>query len=196
MTSAAEPRSDKSKANDGMVSLLQAARIARLHATTLATWIKTGLIEPTNAANIAPGTGNHRRFDLKDLTAICVCAALREGGVDVRALRKVQTALRNHDRDFATARLALIVPPKVQKGGTNHYAVADVALLHRKDDFADLAMSLLKKPGQFLLADIELAPVVRRARQQFAKVSKERPAVRGRRKGVKYGPRTKRAATG
>ena len=186
-------RSDHGKADDGCVSLPQAARIADMRETTLAGWITKGLIEPTNAANIAPGTGVHRRFDLRDLTAICVCAALRAQGVSARAMRKIQGALRAHDRTFANARLALIVPPRVQHGGPSHYAPADVAILKGREGLADLAESLLAKPGQYLLADIDLAPVSKRARSEFGKALKEAPAVRGRKKGVQY-PR--KAATG
>lgn len=103
----ADPRrSDKAKADDGRVSLPQAARIAGLTRSTLNAWIASGFITPTNADHIAPGTGNHRRFDLRDLTAICAAAELRDQGVNVRALRKIQTKLREYDRDIR--RLGLI----------------------------------------------------------------------------------------
>ena len=182
-----EPQPDKAKGDDGRVSLTQAARIAGMPKTTLSAWVSSGLIEPTNAAFTKPGTGNHRRFDLRDLTAICVTAELRDQGVGVRAMRRIQTELRNYRLNFSSARLALITKPNAE--------VADVALVRTDAERGRLHVSVHDAPGQFILADIDIAPVYRKAKRALAKALKEKPAVRGRRKGVKYAPKPK-VATG
>lgn len=183
-------RSDKAKANDGRISLPQAARIAGLPQNTLHSWVASDLIEPNNEAHGKPGTGNHRRFDLRDLTAICVCAELRRKNVNVRSMRFIQTRLRELGQNFANARLALVAP--------NQHATADVAILHGDRDRANLAVSLLDKPGQILIAEIDLAPVARHARSAHRNVLKEKPAVRGRRPGqtAKRGESHRKVGTG
>lgn len=175
MAEAGERRSDKAKADDGRVSLPQAARIAGLTRSTLNAWIVSGFITPTNADHIAPGTGNHRRFDLRDLTAICAAAELRRLGVNVRAMRKIQTELREYDRDLASARLALI--------RKDDNEVADVVMVQGNPERKNLVVSIHDTPGQTIIAELKLAPVARRAHRAFVKASKEKPAVRGRRPG-------------
>lgn len=166
-------RSDRAKVDDGRISLPQAARIAQLPETTLNGWVVTGLVEPSNVEQVTPGPGNHRRFDVRDLTTILVCAELKASGIHVRKLRRVQAALRGYARDFASARLALVSRDSGEP--------ADVVLVSNEQERAALATSLLDTPGQTLIAALELRPVALRARKAFTAAAKEAPAVRGRR---------------
>jgi DNA-binding transcriptional MerR regulator len=163
---------------DNFVSTPQAAKIADVAERTLAWWVSTGLIKPSSESNVAPGVGNHRRFDLHDLMSICVVAELRNQGVGVRRLRRVQNELAILGDDFASARLALIGEPQGDE-------VADVAILRRVSDEKRLLMSLMKQPGQAMLVEpLELKPIARRVRRTFAKVAGAVP-VRGRKPGRK-----------
>jgi len=179
-------RSDKAKADDGRVSLPQAARIAGLTRSTLNSWIVSGFITPTNVDHIAPGTGNHRRFDLRDLTAICAAADLRRLGVGVRAMRKIQTELRRYNRDLASARLALV--------RNDNDEVADVVLFETETERRKLIVSVYEHPGQTIIAEMKLAKVARQANRAYRNALKEKPAVRGWPKGRKKKPRAKRVA--
>lgn len=180
-------RPDRLKAGDGLVSLPQCARIAGVPETTLHNWVVGSLIEPTEAAGFRPGPGNHRRFNLRDLTAICVVAKLREHGVHVRALRKIQSELRAWSKDFATARLMLVE--------NSENEVVDVAILRTESAWKTRVFSVHKSPGQSIIAELELAPVARRARSEFRSALKEEPAIRGRRPAKRRTLETK-AATG
>lgn len=180
-------RPDRLKVDDGRVSLPQSARIAGVPESTLNGWIITGLIEPSIADSVRPGPGNHRRFDVRDLTAICVVAKLRSRGVHLRALRRIQSELRAHDKDFASARLVLV------ENGENGFV--DVAILRSEAARKNLVVSVFDSPGQTILAELELAPVARRVRSEFRSALKEKPAIRGRRPG-RAGPLATKAATG
>jgi len=160
------------------VSTPQAAKIAGVAERTLAWWVSTGLIEPSSETNVAPGVGNHRRFDLHDLMSICVVTELRNQGVGVRRLRRVQKELALLGDDFASARLALV-------GDTRGNAPADVAILRRVADEKRLLTSLLEKPGQAIIASIELKPIERHVRRTFAKTAGAVRVKRGRKPGRK-----------
>ena len=174
--------------SDQFVSTPQAAKIAGVAERTLAFWISSGLIEPSSATNVAPGVGNHRRFDLHDLMSICVVAELRSQGIGVRRLRRVQQELSLLGDDFASARLALI-------GDTRGDAPADVAILRRVADEKRLLMSLLEKPGQAIIASIELKPIERRVRRTFAKAAGAPRVKRGGQPGRKATTRVAGAST-
>ena len=144
------------------VSTTEAAEIAGLVPRTLAYWVSKGLIESSFEANVAIGIGNHRRFDLHDLMAICVVAELRNQGVGVRRLRRVQQELALLGDDFASARLALV-------GDTRGNTPADVAILRRVADEKRLLTLLLERPGQAIIACLELEPIERRVCNKFRK---------------------------
>lgn len=144
--------------------------------STLDAWIVTGFIEPTNSNQRSPGAGNHRRFNLRDLTAICAAAELRRQGVDVRIMRQIQMRLRAYQLDLASARLALL------RNGED--GVTDVVLIESTESARKkLAISMFNTPGQYLLVELPLAPVARKARSAFKKVRLEKPAIRGTRSG-------------
>ena len=160
------------------VSTPQVAKIADVAERTLAWWVSTGLIKPSSESNVAPGVGNHRRFDLHDLMSICVVAELRNQGVSVRRLRHVPYALAIMGDDFASARLALIGEPQGDE-------VADVAILRRVADEKRLLMSLMKQPGFSMLVEpIELKPIEQHVRRTFAKASANK-LQRGRQRKIK-----------
>lgn len=181
-------RSDFAKADDGRLSTQQVANIAGVKTATLDYWLRTGLVEPSNTETATPGEGVHRRFDLRDVVAVCTIATLRDRGVNVRRLRRVQAALRAYERDFANARLALVTT-----GPEQPY---DVALVSTEAEKAKLATSLLDSPGQTLVTSLELRDVYASSRTAFRKALREKPAIRGRRKGVKYAPKQRKAAAG
>ncbi len=156
----------------------QAAEIAGVVPRTLDYWVRTGLVTPSSEANIAPGTGNHRRFDLHDLMAICVIAELRRGGIPVQRLRKVQKELTRLGDDFASARLSLV-------GATRSSTPADVAIVRRAADNKRLLESLYQQPGQAIIASIELKPIERRVRRTFEKTAGAVRVKRGRKPGRK-----------
>lgn len=180
---------DKTKAQDGCISLPQAARIAHLPPTTLAQWVTSGLVEPSSAANVTPGIGVHRRFDLRDLTAICVIAELREQGINVRKLRRVQAALRDYGKDFASAKLALIESTPSEP--------ADVVIYSSDRERGQAWTSVEANPGQNIIVQVfELKNVDALSRRSFAKALREKPAVRGRKPGAKSAPNPRKAAAG
>lgn len=172
-TTKSTSRSDRKKATDGRISLPQAARIAALPPATLTLWVTSGLVEPSDAVGVSPGRGNHRRFDLRDLTAIVTLAELRAEGVNVRKLRQVQTTLREYGRSFSSARLALV--------SRGEGVPVDVVMVDSAKAESALATSLVANPGQYLIAAIDLEPVAARAQRAFAKALREAPAIRGRR---------------
>jgi DNA-binding transcriptional MerR regulator len=171
LTDNAKPLSDTNKASDGCVSLQQAARIAGMKKVTLCSWIDKGFIAPT----LGKGKGNHRRFNLRDLTAICTASDLRAQNVTVRAIRLIQSKLREYDRDLSSARLALL------KNGEDE--VSEVVLVDSESSRKRLIVSVYDTPGQQIIADIPLAPVTKRVARAYGKALKEKPALRGQRKG-------------
>lgn len=78
-------------------------------------------------------------------------------------------------RDFASARLALVE--------NSENAVVDVVMLRSESERKKLVVSVFDTPGQSIIAELELAPLARRARSEFRSALKEKPAIRGRRPG-------------
>jgi DNA-binding transcriptional MerR regulator len=102
---------------------------------TLNLWAKTGLISPS--ITDATGTGTERVYNFRDLVALKVAVALRDGGVSTKSLARVIRFLREHteyENPLSEARL-------VVTGG-------DVLLVRSNEEL----ISTLTKPGQSYLA--------------------------------------------
>jgi DNA-binding transcriptional MerR regulator len=144
---------------------------------TLDSWTRTGLVEAS--ARSAEGTGSIRRYSVADVLAIRVIRELRTAAdgkrVSLQQLRKVVQRLREQEHKamhpLASTRL-LIVPG----------ARPDVARVIITDDAAAELESLLREPGQRLLAAviIPLAPLAAEVTQLLADVKAERGAMRER----------------
>lgn len=102
---------------------------------TLNLWAKTGLIQPSIAS--AAGTGTERVYSFRDLVALKVAVALRNGGVTTKSLKRVIRFLREHteyENPLSEARLVV--------------TATDVLLVRSNEDL----ISTLREPGQSYLA--------------------------------------------
>ena len=144
---------------------------------TLDSWTRTGLVEAS--ARSAEGPGSIRRYSVADVLAIRVIHALRSAAdgkrVSLQQLRKVVKRLRDQEHKamhpLASTRL-LIVPGDRP----------DVARVTITDDAAAELESLLRDPGQRLIAPviISLAPLVADMQEGLLDVEFERAARRER----------------
>jgi len=127
-------------------STQEAHRIAGITYRQLDYWIRTGLIKPTMKAK---GHGSKHGFSYRDLVAVRAIAALKETGVSLQAVRRVQSALIEFDGDDNALRAGRLII----EGGTNK---PDVAIACSDDE----VLSLLKRPGQHQMRTVfEMARV-------------------------------------
>jgi DNA-binding transcriptional MerR regulator len=121
-------------------STLEAAFAARLSHRQVGYWARTRLVIPSIVD--AAGTGNHRRFNLRDITTLRVLAAFRQRGLSLQALRQVQHYLRNREAsELQDVHARLVFAPG---------RVREVLLVKSAEEI----VSLLEAPGQVV------APVV------------------------------------
>lgn len=116
----------------------EAARIARLPASTIDYWDRSGFLRPSAAA----AKEHERRYSFQDLVALRVARQLREAGISLQALRRVVELLR------ARRRLA---SPLAET-----YLVTDGVDVYEKQG-DDTFASVLQNPGQgclFVVLDL------------------------------------------
>ena len=110
---------------------------------TLENWRKRDVLVPTIATGPAPSP---RRYTFRDLVAIRVLVALRDGGIDPRGLRKVVEYLRKRKGLSATEALASTV---LVTDGHDVYEVDGAT-----------SVSALRMPGQTVLHLVALDSLV------------------------------------
>ncbi len=112
----------------------EVCRITGLNRITLHLWDKTGFLRATVAGG-GRGTGNRRKYSFGDLVALRLAKKLRDGGVSLRALKKIAAYLKKlgkKENSFGACYLALSGTDVVMKRG-------------------DEVFSVLEKPGQYSL---------------------------------------------
>jgi DNA-binding transcriptional MerR regulator len=125
-------------------SIRMAAKLSRVTQETLANWAKRGILVPP----LSTGSGRPERvYTFRDLVAIRVLVALRDGGIDPRALRRVVDYVRKRKGLSATEAIASSV---LVTDGHDVYEVDEV----------DGAVSALRMPGQRVLHLVPLAALV------------------------------------
>ena len=138
----------------------EAHRIARISYRMLDYWIREGLVEP---AVPAKGTGNRRRFSWRDLVAVRAIAALREAGVSLQAVRKVQAALVEFEGDDEALRAGRLIIEQGRKKPEVGVAISD-----------DEILRLLNEPGQSAMRTVfDIAPVYADVAHGVAELAKE-----------------------
>ena len=122
---------------------------------TLNTWTKTSFITPS--VSNTSGTGNWRRWSLRDVIAVKTAVMLRQGGVSQQALKKVISFLQDHhgiEQPLASARLV----------------VAGDDVIYCQDERTYI--SALRRPGQTVMRlVIELGEMVRKLREEVEKLA-------------------------
>jgi DNA-binding transcriptional MerR regulator len=121
-----------------------AARIARVTVDTLDNWRRRGTLVPSIASAPAP---TPRLYSFRDLVAIRVLVALRDGGIDPRGLRRVVEYLRKRKGLTATEALASTV------------LITDGHDVYEVDENTSM-VSALRRPGQAVFHAVALSAIV------------------------------------
>lgn len=127
-------------------------RLTGVNRITLHVWDRSGFCRPSVAGG-GKGTGNRRKYSFPDVVALRVIKGLRDAGVSVRALRKIDKFL------------------KEKEGLENPFAERffsvqgeDVVMLGK-----DEAVSVLKRPGQYaLMLRLDLEAEARRLKETLS----------------------------
>lgn len=139
----------------------EAHRIAGITYRQLDYWIRSGLVKPSAQAN---GHGSKRRFSWRDLVAVRAIAALKETGVSLQAVRKVQSALIKFEGGDDALRAGRLII----ESGTKR---PDVAIASSDEE----VLSLLKRPGQVQTRTVfEMAAVVNDVRAAVSSIADSR----------------------
>jgi len=128
-------------------------------------WIKTGLIRA--GVQSAHGKGTVRRFTLGDVVAVRAVLALRDAGVSLQTVRKAAAYLQSHHR-IALERARLVIVPGARPD------LARVTITN--DTVADAAESLVKSPGQHIMAPVfslDLEPLRREVKAHVVELQAE-----------------------
>ncbi len=120
-----------------------AAKIARVPASTLLNWKNRGILVPTLVSGPPPLP---RLYTFRDLVAIRVLVALREGGIDPRGLRRVVEYLRKRKGLCSTEAIATTV------------LITDGHDVYEQD--GSTTLSALQMPGQTVLHLVPLTALV------------------------------------
>lgn len=135
-------------------SATQATKLAHISYRQTDYWATSGLIVPSlRGVTGKPGTGNHRLYSITDVTALRIVGELRAIGVSLQGLRKVAQYFKQHDPALSFANVWLV------SDGRDVYEWR-----HSSPD-----MSVLKKPGQYMLAwAIDLGHVAQEVEREIA----------------------------
>jgi DNA-binding transcriptional MerR regulator len=121
---------------------LVAAKIARVSAKSLMNWKERGILMPS----VETGPSRPCFYTFRDLVAIRVLVALREGGIDPRGLRRVVDYLRK------------------RKGLSSTEALASTLLITDGHDVYEVdgeaSISALRRPGQAVFHGVVLDTLV------------------------------------
>lgn len=153
-------------ASDGMISTTRAAAIAGVTSQTLRKWVRDCVAKPTYAGE---GIGVHWRWNVRELSAVCAVAELREQGVSYQMVRGVQQRLLDLGDDWAKAKLLAYV----------HGRTRDVLVL-RPQEYGPQFESILRNPGQQVVASVALSAISKDVRDKFETARAIPPAIRGR----------------
>jgi len=153
-------------AADGMISTTRAAAIAGVTGQTLRKWVRDGVATPTS---VGQGPGNHWRWNVRDLSAVYAVAGLREQGVSYQMCRGVQAHLREMGDDWPTTRLL------AYRAGRQK----DVLVL-RPQEYGEQFESILRSPGQQVVASVAMSEVSETVRERFEAARAIPVAIRGR----------------
>ncbi len=123
-----------------------AAKLTRVSAKTLTNWNAREILVPSLESGPRP---KPRLYTFRDLVAIRVLVALRDGGIDPRGLRKVVDYLRKRKGLSATDALASTV---LVTDGHDVYEVEEIN--------GAVSFSALRMPGQTVLHLVPLASLV------------------------------------
>jgi DNA-binding transcriptional MerR regulator len=142
---------------DGFPSAL-AARLARVSVETLENWRQRKILSPSGVPTRGRG-GARCTYSFRDLVAIRVLVALREGGIDPRALRRVVEYLRG------------------RKGLSATEAIASTLLITDGHDVYEIdgsipPMSALRRPGQTVFHGVVLDTLVTELQRDTRKALK------------------------
>lgn len=136
---------------------------------TLDYWLRTELLR--SSVRAASGKGSVRRFSLADVVAARVIVTMRGSRVSLQGLRKVVARLQREPRraTHPLASTTLVVIPGDRP---------DVAKALITDDAVSELTSLLRDPGQALMAPVvlPLEPLVREVRNRVVELDQEREA--------------------
>lgn len=136
----------------------EARRVAGITNRQLDYWIKTGLLKPE--VETAKGQGSTRLFTFRDLIGLRTIAKLREAGITIQELRKVQENVKgfsDNKKEDVFKDTFLIV-----RG--NNVFMAD----------GENIISTLKEPGSLAIPTmiIDMAGTVHELREEVAKLRK------------------------
>jgi DNA-binding transcriptional MerR regulator len=120
-----------------------AAKITRVAQTTLVNWNTRGILVPS----ITPPRPHPSFYTFRDLVAIRVLVALREGGIDPRGLKRVVVYLRKRKGLSSTEALASTV------------LITDGRDVYEVDGSASM-VSALRRPGQAVFHAVALSTLV------------------------------------
>ena len=160
-------------AADGMISTTRTASIAGVRGQTLRKWVRDGVAKPTH---MGEGPGVHWRWNLRHVAAVCAVAELREQGVSYQMCCNVQEKLRAMGDDWASAKLLAYT----------HGRLRDVLVL-RPQEYGPQFESILRSPGQQVLASVALSEISKTVRERFAAAREIPAAIRGRKAKAKRG---------
>ena len=121
---------------------------------TLANWNRRGILVPTLAA----GPRAERFYTFRDLVAIRVLVALRDGGIDPRGLRRVVEYVRRRKGLSATEALASTV------------LITDGHDVYEQD--GSTTLSALRMPGQTVLHLVPLGSLVSELQRDASAIAK------------------------
>lgn len=138
-----------------------AAKIARVSVETLENWRRRQILQPSGAMTSRRG-GPACGYTFRDLVAIRVLVALSEGGIDLRALRRVVDYLGK------------------RKGLSATDAIASTLLITDGHDVYEIdgntPVSALRRPGQTVFHGVVLDTLVAEVQRDTRAALKTRAA--------------------
>ena len=138
-----------------------AAKIARVSVATLENWKKRGILLPSAATSSEGRQRSRSIYTFRDLVAIRVLAALRDGGIDPSALRRVVEYVRKRKGLSATEAIATSV---LVTDGHDVYELDEIQ--------GAVRVSVLRSPGQRVLHLVPLAALVTELQRDARKATK------------------------
>ncbi len=136
-----------------------AAKLARVSVETLENWRRRRVLLPSGAPG--RGQGAACTYTFQDLVAIKVLITLRDGGIDLRSLRRVVDYVRKRKGLSATEAI------------TSSVLVTDGHDVYEVDEIdGSVRVSVLRSPGQRVLHLVPLGALVTELQRDTRKVMK------------------------
>ncbi len=135
-----------------------AAKLARVSVETLENWRRRRVLLPSGASG---SRGAACTYTFQDLVAIKVLITLRDGGIDLRSLRRVVEYVRKRKNLSATEAIASSV---LVTDGQDVYEVDEVD--------GSVRVSVLRAPGQRVLHLVPLGALVTELQRDTRKALK------------------------